>query len=1103
MRQLSVLVVFLTILLAIGLPSAWGQEGAGSITGTVADPSGALIPDVQVTVTNTGTGVTRAVQTARDGTYVVPLLPPGNYTVTVSKSGFETVTQSGIIVAPDQAAAVAITMKVGSVTTTVQVSANAEMVTTTGGEIGQLINRTGVTELPLDGRSPSSLVFLAPGSTNGLTTSGYYIQYHCCVFPTETDAAINGGRMGSVLYLLNGTSNNDSWEMTSDPFPNTDATAEFQVITNNYGPEYGFASGGVVSIVTNSGTNSWHGNVFEFLRNEDLNAKAYFTHVVDPLKRNQPGGSLGGKLIRDKLFLFGNYQSTIDKTANAGTTNYVPTPAMYGGDFSALLSKGIQLYDPTGAPYPNNYIDPTTFNPVTLKIYDSGGTTPHFPTAINNLGYSIIPPIIANDSFWEFTFKTDYYSSAKDHFAFSNFVDHYLLPAQSGGGDLALSRSSIETLYQSHSVNWVRNISPNLLNNFIFGYNRLGNLYYADMIDSTGQGANFPRYGMQIAEFNKFPTDIDGWYVNGAEGVGANNLQQPRYNLQFNERVTWTKGKHLVIAGVDILRQDLSEATDYLARPGADFTGQYTGYGIADALTGRLYYLQMAGGEIGTVFGTQYGFYGGDTFHLKPNFTLDLGLRFEPFFPATVAGGRLTDFRPGQQSTRYPNAPVDEVFPGDTGIGPGGYPHSWNNLLPRVGIAWQPKFLHNTSMRAAFGIFMQPNAFSDYAHTWDGSPFSPEYIPEGGPGHGQFLDFTAPFAGFAPTHGICPYTSVFQWSPAVPPSNVPFETPFALEDVFGPTFKMGKINTWNVSIEHQFTPNMLVRVAYVGSEGEHLENVMEENPGYYSAGGARLNFPTFASILEESANSTASYNGLEFTFEKRFSHGIQFTSNYTWSKNIDSNSVMSTAWTGSVGDPFDLRWNRGLSGMQLPYMWSSQGVYRLPALAHSNAFMRGVLGSWQVSGIFVLQAGPPFDISGGYGSNQSLAYVGGDRADLTGQPFNVHQGSKSQWLQQYFNPAAFQPNAPGTFGDSARNIFEAPRLNNIDMGIFKNIPFKERYSLQLRLEMFNAFNYVQFAAPGTDPSNPISFGVITNQAAKGEGVPGSNRVMQLGAKITF
>jgi hypothetical protein len=399
-------------------------------------------------------------------------------------------------------------------------------------------------------------------------------------------------------------------------------------------------------------------------------------------------------------------------------------------------------------------------------------------------------------------------------------------------------------------------------------------------------------------------------------------------------------------------------------------------------------------------------------------------------------------------------------------------------------------------MRAAFGIFMQPNAYSDYAHTWDGSPFSPEYIPEGGPGHGQFLNFTNPFGNFAPTHDVAPYPVPFNWSPAVPAQNVPFETPFSLEDTFAPTNRMGKVNSWNVSIEHQFTPNMLVRLAYVGSEGEHMENVMEVNPGYYSAGGARLNFPTFASILEETPNSTASYNGLEFTFEKRFSHGIQFTSNYTWSKNIDSNSVMSTAWTGSVGDPFDLTWNRGLSGMNEPYIWSNQGVYRLPSLAQYSKLVRGALGSWEVSGIWQLQAGPPFDISGGYGGNNSLAYVGGDRADLTGQPLDEHQGSKSAWIAQYFNPAAFQVNAPGTFGNSPRDIFRAPRLNNVDMAIVKNFPFKERYSVQFRWEMFNTFNYVQFAAPNSDPSAPTTFGHITGES-------NFNRVMQGALKLYF
>ena len=799
------------------------------MTGTVTDTSAAVVPDVNVSVTNTGTGQARAVQTAQDGTYVVPLLPPGNYTVTISKSGFDTVTRSGIVVEPDRAASVDITMKVGTVATTVQVSASAAMVTTTAASIGQLINSTTVSELPLNGRNPASLVYLAPGSANGFTTGGFYLENWCCDFDTETGASINGGRMGSVLYLLNGANNMESWQVMASPFPNADATEEFQVITNNFGPEYGFASGGVVSIVTKSGSNQWRGNAFDFVRNSDLNAKSYYGHQVDPLKRNQFGGSLGGKIIKDKLFVFGNYQATVDHSSSFGTTAIVPSNAMLNGDFSALLP-GTQLYDQNGNPYPNNYIDPSTFNPISVKI-EAG-----FPRTNNPLGFTTLPGIVTVDNYQEFTIKTDFYASPRNHFAFTDFVDKYHEPPQTAGGDFLLQIPSRDYLFNTHSVQWVRNVSPNLLNSFIFDYNRTSTTNFPDMVGPDGKLGSLASYGMNIPEFNKWPNAIDGFSVTGMSYFGGDSNVEPRWDEQVGDSVTWTKGKHLIVAGVDILRQNLWLGTDYEARPDSSFTGQYTGYGMADFLTGRLYQLDMSAGIVGSNYENQYGFYGSDTIRLKPNFSINVGLRWEPFYPASNVGGRLADFRLGQQSTRFPNAPVGLVYPGDAGVG-SGFPAKVDNFLPRLGIAWQPKALANTSIRAAVGIFQQDYAIGDESHTWITSPFSPLYVPTGGPGHGQFLDFTNPFGNFAATGDKAPFPSPFPWAPAVPPSNAPFLPPFTVDCSFPATYQMAKVNSWNFSIEHQFTTNLLVRVAYVGSEAEHLSTPTDLNPGYYSAGG--------------------------------------------------------------------------------------------------------------------------------------------------------------------------------------------------------------------------------------------------------------------------
>jgi hypothetical protein len=296
----------------------------------------------------------------------------------------------------------------------------------------------------------------------------------------------------------------------------------------------------------------------------------------------------------------------------------------------------------------------------------------------------------------------------------------------------------------------------------------------------------------------------------------------------------------------------------------------------------------------------------------------------------------------------------------------------------------------------------------------------------------------------------------------------------------------------------------------VGSEGYHLPNLTERNPGIFSSNGARsLYAPNFASILEYVSWTTASYNALQLTFDKKFSKGLQFTSNYAYSKNIDSGSVGAGVFSGVLPNPFDSRFNRGLSELNHPHIWSNFWVYQLPGLKQYGSVMKAVLGDWQVSGTYHLQSGDPFSIVGGNGNDSSLSHIGGDRADLTGQAISSHQGNKSDWLLHYMNLSAFKPNAPGTFGNSPRNVLLGDKTNVCDLGISKNFPFKERYRIQFRWEMFNAFNRAHFSNPSNNPADPSSFGRITSTKGYGAGAGGAEqdifgvpaRVMQFALKL--
>ena len=707
----------------------------------------------------------------------------------------------------------------------------------------------------------------------------------------------------------------------------------------------------------------------------------------------------------------------------------------------------------------------------------------------------MLPGIPDNDTYREYTIRADYYPDTKNQISVRSYVNSYNLPGYNGGGnDLIGSHNSLSSTYQNDAINWTWTISPNLFNHLTLAVGAMRLDSFASQIGSDGKPACLPCYGMQIPDYTQYPQSIQQLNINGYFGIGGNTNIVPRHDDQVSELVNWVKGKHLVVAGVDIIRQDLTEATDFLARPDMSFTGQVSGNAMADFLLGEATTYQQAGGEFGTVNGVLWGGFANNTIRLKPNLTLTVGLRWEPFIPPTVEHGRMTIFHPGQQSTRYPNAPAGLVFPGDTGVPSGGFSNDWNLWEPRLGVAWQPSWLPKTSIRAAFGIFAAPNAYSDYAHTWDGAPFSPNYLLTAGSAQvGPYVDFTNPYKNFTSTGGKSPFPP-FASPNYVPPSSVQFPQPVTLEDSFQSNFKLGRIQTWNFSIEHQLGTSWLVRAAYVGSEAYHMQTVVDLNPGYYSAAGARLRYSSFGQILQNTDWGTASYNALQISVEKRLSKGLEFSSNYTFSKDIDSASLGTTAFTSSVGDPFDLRWNRGLSNLNFPQNWSNQLVYTLPGAQRFGKIAQTLLGSWQISGIWQIHSGQPFSIQGGFGRNRSESQEFGDRADLTGQPFNVREGSQSRWLLEYFNTAAFAPNAPGTFGNSARNLMSGPIYNNADLSLNKIFAVTERFRFQIRWEAFNAANHPYFANPGTNPTAP-GYGQITSSSGE--------RLMQLGAKLNW
>jgi hypothetical protein len=1082
MQCLRSVLCCLLVIFGLGY-GAYGQVSSAQLGGLVTDNSGAVIAGAHVTVVNTGTGASRTVDTNGMGDFIIPALDPGSYTVTVDAPGFEKAVNN-VTLTVGEKRSLTFSLAIGAATQSVTVSSSGELINTTSADISTVVDEAEVKELPLNGRDPSSLVLLTTGVSNVLNTSAGAVQ---AAIPTETAASAGGGRQGSTYYLLDGVPNMDTYILTAAPFPNADATQEFRVISNNYGAQYGFAPSAVVSIQTKSGTDRYHGAVFEFLRNNRLNAGNYFTGLVDPLKRNQFGGAFGGPVLKNKLFFFLNYQATRASETSSTNTTFTPTAAMLQGDFSAVpQTLGGPFHTVNGKP---NQVDPAQFSPGALalaKVMPVGQDASTGQVNFRGPAYKI--------NYDEGTGRLDYAISDKQRAVLRSFILNYNSPSVTTPGNIlaiSLNPSGENGRYYSDVFGHTWTISPTLVNSFEASWTRL-DAGFGGVVENADGSPFCLSQIINIAEPGHcFINNIA--VANGFSTVAAQPYTYHRISWGFTEAITKTMGNHLITAGIDAYHQLAHEVSSWPGYPGVYFSGYQTGFGLSDFLLGDVSTFQQGGGEVNVEKGWQMGAYGQDQFRATRSLTVTAGLRWEPNLPAVIAGGHGAGFIPGEQSRRFLNAPTGLVFIGDPGVPAGLMPSDYANFEPRIGLAYQPHSMPNTALRAGFGMFIAPMQYSQYSPFGDVPPFDPTFTLNGTPG--SPISFDNPWAGFAATGGKSPFPP-FASATYEPPSNVQFITPVTLQGTFSRNFKLGVTQSWNASVEQQFRGELALHLAYVGSESYHQATPLDLNPGIYANGGARSTYPLMGPIFEMMTAGTASYHSLQASLSKHLSHGLQFQTNFTWSKSMDLSSIPSLAWTGGVANPFDVRFNRGISSVNFPLISITNFIYQTPSMKKSGRILSNALGRWEVSGIWTMQSGLPFGIVGGDGNNNSGALQYGDRANVTGQPYMAHQGGKSHWLNQYFNPAAFTINAPGTFGNSGRNILQGPGTDTADIGVDKNWQIRERYNLQFRWEMFNAFNRPSFGIPNNDPSSS-NFGQITTIGVT------PPRVMQGALKVNF
>ncbi len=1062
-RRFCALLLFL---LGFSLKSLDAADPTGAIVGRVTDPSGAAVVNARITATAPATSLTRDTTSAGDGGYIFPLMPVGAYTLTVEADGFRRSEQRGIEVRANVSVTVPVNLQLGAVSESVTVEANAELVDTRSGTLRQTVDQRKIVDLPLQGRNPATLVLLAAGTVDlgAANARGRGDAFQTSSYPGAQAIASNGARGDGVNYQLDGGANLDHYTNINNPFPNPDALAEFSVQTNNYTAEYGRTYGAIVNIVTKSGTNQMHGSAFEFIRNGALNARNFFAPVGDKLKRNQFGGSLGGPIVRDKLFFFGTYQGTRLRNLAGGNTAFVPTPAQRTGDFSSIPR---QLLDPDSQqPFPGNRIPASRLDPVTRKLLP---LIPQ-PTAADGF-LTFDRPVKEHEN--QVMGRIDYNRSAHRLYG-RYFYSRYLSAAVSGEQDLVRAFRGTLFFNQSASFSHTYTISPNLFNNAIFSFSQTDGTV-------TSAAPFAPKdIGVNIASSNPpglFVT-VTGYFSIGTGEPG----KFLRKNFHLTDSAHWIRGKQEIAFGGEVMRMRTDLENTFLQNARFRFQGTtFSGNALSDFMVGRVERLNQGGGQYVARRGNVGALFIQDNIRVTSRLNLNLGMRWEPFVPEGDILGRTECYVPGSRSQRFSKAPAGYLYAGDPGCPDGGSKSHWTLLAPRFGFAYALTGQSRTTLRGGWGVFYQPPFVESRIAMSNTAPFSPQFflfsVPFGNPWAGQ----TNPFPD--------------QFAPKIPGRDVDFQLPM-VGISFQPDWHPARVMSWNLTLEHQLARNLLVRAAYVASQGAYLPYNTNLNPAIFGPGATVANTQQrrpnqdFQTLIRDFSGANSIFNSLQLSLEKRFSHGFSVGANYTFGRSIDYVSFLTALINVNVINPYNARAYRGPSDYNIPHRFVVNYIWDLPS-PRGHAVLRHVFGGWQTSGIWNWQSGFPLTMSSG--EDRSLTGIGNDNADVISKP-SLISGSRGQQILKWFTTESFRPAALGTFGNSGRNILLGPGTFNVDLSALKNIAIHERWRLQYRAEFFNLFNNTQLNNPNTAYTS-ASFGRITSAR--------DPRVLQMALKLYF